>query len=95
MSDGIRYHRRYHSTMGNVLIRDVPENDMQVIKDAAARDGRSVQAYLLATLCDRAAYERRQAALRALDEHLAGETPLTDKDRDAVDAAVSKAIDQT
>ena len=75
--------------MPNVLIRDGPASDLEQIRAAAAEEGRSLQAYLLEAVHDRAAQLRRRAALSRIDEHLRGRPAVSDDDR----AAVLDAID--
>lgn len=53
--------------MTNVLIRDVPDDVLSVLKDAAARDGQSLQTSLLGELQRLAVHKRRQATLALLE----------------------------
>jgi hypothetical protein len=82
----------------DVLIRDVPPEDLEQIRAAAAARGTSVQAYLLETVHAQAAHERRRAALAAAADRLHGRAPVTDAERqavlDAVDAAHTERDDQ-
>jgi len=74
--------------MPNVLIRDVPPDDLEEIRSAATERGTSLQAYLRDAVHAQAVYLRRQAALRRTAERLAGRPPASTADREAViDAA--------
>ena len=48
--------------MTNVLIRDVPPNDLELIRAAAAAEGTSLQNYLREAVHTHAAYLRRRGA---------------------------------
>ena len=56
--------------MTDVLIRNVAPEDMQVIREAAAERGISVQAYLHEGLHAQAMYVRRQNALARTKQRL-------------------------
>ncbi len=75
--------------MSNVLIRDVPTEDLEQIRAAAADEGTSVQAYLLAALRAQAAYLRRRAALTGIAERMQTGPAVPEAER----AAVLDAID--
>jgi hypothetical protein len=77
--------------MTNVLIRDVPADDLDQIRSAAAERGTSVQAYLRDAVHAQAAYLRRQDALARAAERLQGQPEVPDDER----AAVLDAIDDT
>lgn len=49
--------------MANVLIRDVPTEDLDQIRSAAASQGMSLQAYLLEAVHAQASHLRRREAL--------------------------------
>ncbi len=77
--------------MTNVLIRDVPADDLDEIRTAAAERGTSVQAYLRDALHAQAAYLRRQAALARTAGRLQGRSEVPDDDRSAVLDAIDDA----
>lgn len=77
--------------MSDVLIRDVPSEDLDVIRSVAAERGMSLQAYLLSAVQMHAAHERRQQTLRALDHELSGRPPVSPDDRQSVLDAVDEA----
>ncbi|MGH9091231.1 MAG: hypothetical protein ACRDZR_07635 [Acidimicrobiales bacterium] len=77
--------------MPNVLIRDVPPDDLKEIRSAATERGTSLQTYLLDAVHAQAAYLRRRAALRRTAERLAGQPAVPDKARRAVFDAVDDA----
>jgi hypothetical protein len=56
--------------MPNVLIRDVPGDDLDQIRSAAAERGISLQNYLRGAVLAQAAYLRRQEALVRTAERL-------------------------
>ncbi len=70
--------------MSNILIRDVPADDLAEIRAAAAKGGTSVQRYLLDALHAQAVHLRRQAELSRLSEHLRGRAVVPDDERQAV-----------
>jgi hypothetical protein len=78
----------------NVLIRDVPDDDLAQIRSAAADLGLSLQAYLREALSRQAAQLRRQATVEGIAARLRGVPPVTKSDRRAVAAAVDAAHDE-
>lgn len=80
--------------MANVLIRDVPPDDLERIRSAAAEQGTSLQSYLRETLHTQAAYLRRQEALHGVVERLRDRSAVADDDRDAVLDAVDATHDE-
>jgi len=84
--------------MPNVLIRDVPPDDLEELRSAATEHGMSLQSYLLDAVHTQAAYLRRRAALRRTAERLAGRPAVSDEQRqgvlDALDAAHAARADQ-
>lgn len=84
--------------MPNVLIRDVPPDDLEELHSAAIEHGMSLQSYLLDAVHTQAAYLRRRAALQRTAERLAGRPAVPDEERqvvlDAVDAAHADRADQ-
>lgn len=84
--------------MSNVLIRNVPADDLVQIRSAAAERGTSVQSYLLDAIHAQAAYLRRQAALTRTAERLRGQPAVPAAERakvlDSVEDAHSKRADQ-
>lgn len=77
--------------MPNVLIRGVPDDDLDEIRSAAAERGTSLQGYLRDAVHAQAAYLRRQAALAATAERLRGRPDVPDDERRAVLDAVAAA----
>lgn len=84
--------------MSNVLIRDVPADDLEQIRSAAAEQGTSLQSYLLGAVRAQAAYLRRQDALARLARRLQEKQAVPDDERkavlDAIDAAHEQRADQ-
>jgi hypothetical protein len=80
--------------MTNVLIRDVPADDLDQIRSAAAERGTSVQAYLRDAVHAQAAYLRRQDALARAAERLQGQPEVPDDERAAVLDAIDDAYTQ-
>ncbi len=70
--------------MANVLIRDVPPDDLEELRSAAIEHGMSLQSYLLDAVHTQAAYLRRRAALQRTAERLAGRPAVSDEERQAV-----------
>jgi len=77
--------------VSNVLIRDLPDGDLDELKVAAAARNMSLQGYLLETIRAQADHIRRHAALDRTTRRFHGRPTVTDEDRkavlDAVDAA--------
>ncbi|MGH3905512.1 MAG: hypothetical protein ACRDTE_15200 [Pseudonocardiaceae bacterium] len=84
--------------MSDVLIRDVPEDDLAEIRSAAAARGTSLQNYLREAVRMQAAYLRRQQALVRTAERLRGGPAVPPAERrtvlDAVDDANVERADQ-
>jgi len=84
--------------MSNVLIRDVPVDDLEQIRSAAAAQGTSLQNYLLTAVRAQAAYLRRQSALAKTIQRLQGQAAVPEDDRaavlDSIDAAHQQRADQ-
>lgn len=70
--------------MPNVLIRNVPGDDLDQIRSAAVARGTSLQNYLRDAVLSQAAYLRRQAALAATAERLRGRPTVPTDERRAV-----------
>ena len=70
--------------MTNVLIRDVPAEDLDEIRAAATEAGESLQVYLRNAVHGQATYLRRQAALDATAERLRDRPGVSARDRHAV-----------
>jgi hypothetical protein len=70
--------------MSNVLIRDVPPEDLERIRAAAVERGSSLQSYLRDAVHAQAAYLRRQDALTRTARRLRGRAPVSPDERDAV-----------
>lgn len=77
--------------MSNVLIRDVPPDDLEQIRAAAAERGTSLQNYLLGAVHAQAAYLRRQDALAKAAQRLQGRPEVPDEEHDAVLDAIDAA----
>lgn len=77
--------------MSDVLIRDVPADDLERLRDAAAEHGESMQSYLLDALRAQATYERRQDVLAELTEQHRGKSPVPESERSAVLDAIAEA----
>lgn len=80
--------------MPNVLIRDVPPDDLDQIRAVAAERGMSLQGYLRDAVHAQAVYLRRQTALARASERLHGQPEVPDSEREAVLAAVDRALDE-
>jgi plasmid stability protein len=80
--------------MSNVLIRDVPDEDLDQLRSAAARSGMSLQGYLRQAVRAQAAYLRRQAALARASDRLRGRDAVPPGERGAVLDAIDDAHDQ-
>lgn len=80
--------------MPNVLIRDVPADDLEQIRSAAAERGTSLQNYLRDAVHAQALYVRRQAALAEAAERLQGRPEVPAGERDAVLDAIARAHDE-
>jgi hypothetical protein len=74
----------------DVLVRDVAQDDLDVIRSAAAGQGVSLQRYLRDALRAQASYLRRRAALVRTADRLSGTAEVPAEER----AAVLEAIDQ-
>jgi hypothetical protein len=75
----------------NVLIRDVPADDLEQIRAAAADRGVSLQAYLREAVHAQAAHLRRRAALARIAERLRGKPGVPEGERSAVLEAIDGA----
>ncbi len=80
--------------MPNVLIRDVPPDDLGQIRAAAAEQGTSVQGYLRDAVHAQAVYLRRQAAIARTSERLRDQAEVPEAERDAVLTAVDQAHEE-
>lgn len=80
--------------MTNMLIRNVPSEDLEQIRSAAAERGVSLQNYLLETVHAQAAYLRRQEALTRTAQRLHGRPRVPDDAHEAVLDAVDAAHDE-
>ncbi len=79
--------------MPDVLIRDVPTEDLERIRAAAAARGVSLQSYLLDTVRAKARFVRRQEALDRTADRLRGRPEVPEAERAAVLEAVTEAND--
>lgn len=81
-----------------MLIRDVPPEDLERIRAAAAARGTSLQNYLLEAVRSQAGYLRRQEALSRTADRLRGHPEVPDSERvavlDAIDTAHAERADQ-
>jgi predicted nucleic acid-binding protein len=75
--------------MSNVLVRDVPAEDLEQIREAAAARGVSLQNYLLEAVRAQARFLRRPDALNRTASRLRGRDGVPEDER----AAVLDAID--
>ena len=80
--------------MSNVLIRDVPTEDLDEIRSAAADRGTSLQSYLREALQAQASYLRRQAAVVRTTERLRQQDEVSGVDRAAVLQAITDSHDE-
>ncbi|MHB2023351.1 MAG: hypothetical protein ACYCO3_08485 [Mycobacteriales bacterium] len=80
--------------MSNVLIRDVSPEDLEQIKEAAAQQGTTLQAYLWETVRAQAAYLRRRDALARTAQRLHGRPAVSNEAREAVLDAIEAAHDE-
>ena len=74
-----------------MLIRDVPADDLDQIRSAAAARGMSLQAYLHEAVHSQAAHLRRHEALNQTAARLAQERAVNEQDRQAVFDAIDEA----
>lgn len=77
--------------MSNVLIRDVPENDLERIRAEAAAQDTSLQSYLRGAVHAQAAHLRRQDALARVRRRLNGQSAVPAEERQAVFDAIDEA----
>jgi acyl-CoA reductase-like NAD-dependent aldehyde dehydrogenase len=77
--------------VSNVLIRDVPADDLDQIRAAAAERGTSVQSYLRDALHAQAVYLRRKAALTRTAERLRSQREVPIEERSAILQAIADA----
>lgn len=77
-----------------MLIRDVPDDDLEQIRSAAAERGTSLQSYLRDAVHTQAVYLRRQAALTRTAQRLAGRPEVPAHERRAVLDAISDTHSQ-
>jgi hypothetical protein len=77
--------------MASVLIRDVPAEDLDQIRSAAAAQGMSLQAYLLAAVHAQASHLRRREALNQTAARLQHQRAVDEQDRQAVLEAIDDA----
>ena len=80
--------------MPNVLIRDVPPDDLDQIRAVAAGRGTSLQSFLRDDIHAQAVYLRRQAAIARTAERLRGGSQVPESERDAVLAMVDQVHDE-
>jgi len=80
--------------MPNVLIRDVPDAELEELKAAAAARKMSLQSYLLQALHSQVAYARRQAALAEVEENVAGMSAVPESERAAVLEEMKDAVER-
>lgn len=77
--------------MPNVLIRDVPPDDLDQIRAVAAELGTSMQSFLRDAVHAQAVYLRRQAAIVRTAQRLQGQADVPENEREAVLAAIDRA----
>ena len=76
--------------MPNVLIRDVPAEDLELIRVAAAQQGMSLQRFLRDAVHSQASYLRRRAALAKTTDRLRDRPEVPISERLAVLDAIAK-----
>lgn len=79
--------------MPNVLVRDVPPEDLELIRAAAASEGSSLQGYLRDAIHAQAVYLRRRAAIADLAERLEAQPEVPESERAAVLDSVDRALE--
>lgn len=84
----MRYQSCYRGGMSNVLIRDVPAEDLEPIRAAAAARGVSLQRYLRDAVHAQASFLRRQEALARAADRLRDRPEVPDEERQAVLEAI-------
>jgi hypothetical protein len=77
--------------MASVLIRDVPAEDLDQIRSAAAAHGMPLQAYLLEAVHAQATHLRRREALDRTAARLQHQRAVDEQDRRAVLEAIDGA----
>lgn len=77
--------------MPNVLIRDVPTEDLERLRAAAAAGGVPLQRYLRDAVRAQARFLRRQEALGRTAERLAARAEVPEAERQAVLEAIDTA----
>lgn len=77
--------------MPNILIRDVPPEDLEQIRAAAKERGTSLQNYLRDAVHAQAAYLRRRAALARTADRLGTQPAVPEEERQAVLDAIDDA----
>jgi hypothetical protein len=80
--------------VSDVLVRDVPDDDLDLIRSAAADQGVSLQHYLRDALRAQASYLRRRAALERTADRLRGTADVSADERAAVLEAIAQAHEQ-
>jgi hypothetical protein len=75
----------------DVLIRDVPVDDLELMRSAARERGTSLQNYLREAMRAQAAHLRRQAALARTAERLGDRPPVPEEERQAAFGAIDDA----
>jgi hypothetical protein len=77
--------------MPNVLIREVPADDLDRIRFEASQQGTSLQTYLRNAVHAQASYLRRQDALARIADDLSDRPAVPEEDRKAVLDAIEQA----
>jgi hypothetical protein len=77
--------------MPNILIRDVPAEDLEQIRSAAKERGMSIQNYLRDAVHAQAAYLRRRTALERTANRLRARPAVPEGERQAVLDSVEQA----
>jgi len=80
--------------VSDVLVRNVPDDDLDLIRSAAADQGVSLQHYLRDALRAQASYLRRRAALARTADRLHGTAEVPADERAAVLEAIAPAHEQ-
>ncbi|MEI4273616.1 hypothetical protein TEK04_17980 [Klenkia sp. LSe6-5] len=81
--------------MADVLVRNVSDEVMAIIRSTAAEQGETLQGRLSRILEEWAMYQRRQTALRQTAARLAGQPdqPLSDEEHEALLDEMKATID--
>lgn len=79
--------------MSNVLIRNVPPEDLDKLRAAAAASGESLQSHSVAAVRSQAAYLRRRSALKVIQARLQGRAAVPEKERTLEAVGIPQALE--